>query len=89
MKNANCTYTVRVSKDAHESFFSIKRSQVKLVMAQKPAERYGKFAKLAKPIKLHADQTDLHLDASGNQSDEDFWARDLDALDWMKLAKSD
>jgi hypothetical protein len=64
--------TVRVSTPECEEFYVIKRSDALRILAAK-TDRFTMFYKAATPTKLTNDETALHIDNSGNQTEEEFW----------------
>ena len=69
--------TVTVQEAIWDCFYTITEDQARLIMAQKPMDRYPLFRELAKPVKLYSDCTDLRI----CEDLESFWASEAEAWD--------
>lgn len=71
--------TVRVAQDDADAFFNIREEDAREMMKRAPEARFDFFRSVAKEARVHSTaEADLYIDASGNQTDKEFWESEGD-----------
>lgn len=77
---------VRVAMDDEDLYFEIDAEDALALLELPPESRYAAFIK--KAVALDEDdewEEDLQIDASGNRTDEEFWASEEGYREWRAL----